>query len=72
MLAVFAEFEWDILRDRVKAGIAQARKDGCREPSWRENVELRAEKAIECENIDPKYSWVRWLPPKGCNSKRSN
>ncbi len=26
MLAVFAEFEWDILRDRVKAGIAQARK----------------------------------------------
>ena len=28
MLAVFAEFEWDILRDRVKAGIDQARKDG--------------------------------------------
>ena len=27
MLAVFAEFEWDILRDRVKAGIAQARKE---------------------------------------------
>lgn len=27
MLAVFAEFERDILRDRVKAGIAQARKD---------------------------------------------
>jgi putative DNA-invertase from lambdoid prophage Rac len=26
MLAVFAEFERDILRDRVKAGIAQARK----------------------------------------------
>jgi putative DNA-invertase from lambdoid prophage Rac len=25
---VFAEFERDILRDRVKAGIAQARKDG--------------------------------------------
>jgi hypothetical protein len=22
MLAVFAEFEWDIVRDRVKAGIA--------------------------------------------------
>lgn len=30
MLAVFAEFERDILRDRVKAGIAQARKDGRR------------------------------------------
>jgi putative DNA-invertase from lambdoid prophage Rac len=28
MLAVFAEFERDILRDRVKAGIAQARKLG--------------------------------------------
>ena len=28
MLAVFAEFERDILRDRVKAGIVQARKDG--------------------------------------------
>jgi DNA invertase Pin-like site-specific DNA recombinase len=25
---LFAEFERDILRDRVKAGIAQARKDG--------------------------------------------
>jgi DNA invertase Pin-like site-specific DNA recombinase len=28
MLAVFAEFERDILRDRVKAGIAQARQEG--------------------------------------------
>ena len=28
VLAVFAEFERDILRDRVKAGIEQARKDG--------------------------------------------
>jgi hypothetical protein len=27
-LAVFTEFERDILRDRVKAGIAQARNDG--------------------------------------------
>jgi DNA invertase Pin-like site-specific DNA recombinase len=26
MLAAFAEFEPDILRDRVKAGIAQARQ----------------------------------------------
>jgi DNA invertase Pin-like site-specific DNA recombinase len=30
MLAVFAEFEREILRDRVKAGIAQARKCGTR------------------------------------------
>ena len=28
MLAVFADFERDILRDRVKAGIAQARQKG--------------------------------------------
>jgi len=28
MLAVFAEFERDILRDRVRSGIAQARKEG--------------------------------------------
>src|SRR5215207_10416290 len=28
LLAVFAEFERDILRERVKAGIAQARKEG--------------------------------------------
>ena len=28
MLAVFAEFERDILRDRVKAGIALAREEG--------------------------------------------
>lgn len=30
MLAVFAEFERDILRDRVRAGIAEARKSGKR------------------------------------------
>jgi putative DNA-invertase from lambdoid prophage Rac len=30
MLAVFAEFEREILRERVKAGIAQARKRGAR------------------------------------------
>ena len=30
MLAIFAEFEREILRDRVRAGIAQARKEGRR------------------------------------------
>ncbi len=41
MLSVFAEFERDILRDRVKAGIAQARKEGRphgRPPSLRKYV----------------------------------
>ena len=31
---------------------------GCREPSWLENIELGAKKAIKRENIDPKYSHV--------------
>jgi putative DNA-invertase from lambdoid prophage Rac len=42
MLAVFAEFERDILRDRVKAGIAQARRDGKphgRPPTVRQSVD---------------------------------
>jgi putative DNA-invertase from lambdoid prophage Rac len=30
LLAVFAEFEREFLRERVKAGIAQARKEGRR------------------------------------------
>ncbi len=30
LLAIFAEFEREILRERVKAGIAQARKRGTR------------------------------------------
>lgn len=39
MLAVFAEFERDILRDRVRAGIAQARKAG--KPHGRPNTTER-------------------------------
>jgi putative DNA-invertase from lambdoid prophage Rac len=35
MLAVFAEFERDILHERVKAGIAQARKNGNQKKSLR-------------------------------------
>jgi hypothetical protein len=38
--------------------VAQSR---CREPSWLENIELRAKKAIKRENIDQKYSHIRWL-----------
>lgn len=34
MLAVFAEFERDILRDRVKAGIAEGRGSQSRQTSW--------------------------------------
>jgi hypothetical protein len=33
----------------------------CREPSWPENIELGAKKAIKRENVDPKYSHVWWL-----------
>lgn len=44
MLAVFAEFERDILRDRVKAGIAQARKEG--KPHGRPGTARRKSEAI--------------------------
>ena len=36
----------------------RARLRECREPSWLENIELRAKKAIKCENIDQKYSHI--------------
>lgn len=44
VLAVFAEFERDILRDRVKAGIAQARKEGRRigRPPLAESIRAEA------------------------------
>src|SRR3954451_17941515 len=41
MLGVFAEFERDILRDRVKAGTAQARKEG-RPHGWPPTVTKHA------------------------------
>jgi len=30
----------------------------CREPSWRENMELRSKKAIKCENVGSEYSHI--------------
>jgi DNA invertase Pin-like site-specific DNA recombinase len=36
MLAVFAEFEHDVLRERIRAGIAQAKKEG--RPHGRPNI----------------------------------
>lgn len=45
MLAIFAEFEREILRERVKAGIAQARKEG--RPHGRpRTASLKAEEVI--------------------------
>jgi hypothetical protein len=52
MLAVFAEFERDILRDRVKAGIAQARKEG--RPHGRPRTISR--RATEVKNLFHKVS----------------
>jgi hypothetical protein len=34
------------------------RKRQCWEPSWLENIELRAKKAMKRENIDQEYSHV--------------
>jgi putative DNA-invertase from lambdoid prophage Rac len=60
MLAVFAEFERDILRDRVRAGIAQARKEGRphgRPPSVRKyvpQVRALATKGLTKSEISPR------------------
>ena len=75
MLAVFAEFERDILRDRVKAGIDQARKDG--KPHGRpmtagkllpEMTQLRKEGLSKREIAKrlkvSRTSVIRWLRPK--------
>ena len=74
MLAVFAEFERDILRDRVKAGIDQARKD--RKPHGRpmtdgkllpEMKQLRKDGLSKREIAKrlgvSRTSVIRWLRP---------
>ena len=49
---------WEAFK-KVKANQGAAGVDGqCREPSWLENIELGAKKAIKRENSDPKYSQV--------------
>ena len=78
MLAVFAEFERDILRDRVKAGIDQARKDG--KPHGRpmtagklvgEMKQLRqdglSKRAIAKRLGVSRTSVIRWLGPPKCS-----
>ena len=54
MLAIFAEFEREILRERVRAGIAQARKEGRphgrpRTASLKRDEVLR----LEAERVSP-------------------
>jgi DNA invertase Pin-like site-specific DNA recombinase len=54
MLAVFAEFEREILRERVRAGIAQARKEG--RPHGRpRTASLKAAEVLrlEAERVSP-------------------
>ena len=38
--------------DVIELAGGNQRIDRCREPSWLENIELRAKKAIKRENID--------------------
>ena len=77
MLAVFAEFERDILRDRAKAGIEQARKDG--KPHGRpmtagklvpEMKQLRKDGLSKREIAKrlgiSRTSVIRWLGPPKC------
>ena len=82
MLAVFAEFERDILRDRVKAGIDQARKDG--KPHGRpmtagklvpEMKQLRKDGLSKREIAKrlgiSRTSVIRWLAVRGKSLARS-
>ena len=47
---------------RARQEIVYSRQEmacsGCWEPSWLENIELRAKKAMKRENIDLEYSHV--------------
>jgi putative DNA-invertase from lambdoid prophage Rac len=54
MLAIFAEFEREILRERVRAGIAQARKEGRRHGRPR-TASLKAEEVLrlKAEQLSP-------------------
>jgi len=73
MLTVFAEFERDILRDRVKAGIGQARKE-CR-PHGRptkivgktQEIQDRARKGLSKSAI-AKRSTSDALPSDACSA----
>ena len=58
MLAVFAEFEREILRERVKAGIAQARRRGTRHG----RPPTVAHQADPCSSSLPQASANRPLP----------
>ena len=46
MLAIFAEFEREILRERVRAGIAQARKEGRRPHGRPRTASLKADQVL--------------------------
>jgi hypothetical protein len=56
-----AELERHQEKIRKGKSVETLRYRWCREPSWRENMELGCKKAVECENIDQKYSHIRWL-----------
>ena len=57
MLAVFAEFEREILRERVRAGIAQARKEG--RPHGRlRTASLKADQVLRLEGERVSHSEI--------------
>ena len=57
LLAVFAEFERDILRDRVKAGIAQARQKGKRHGRPK-SASLKTEEILELKRQGQNLSQI--------------
>ncbi len=54
MLAIFAEFEREILRERVKAGVAQSRKEGRRHGRPR-TASLKANEVIRLKGDGPSH-----------------
>lgn len=57
MLAIFAEFEREILRERVRAGIAQARKEG--RPHGRpRTASLKSKEIIELKTAGVSHSEI--------------
>ncbi|KTC90317.1 recombinase family protein [Fluoribacter dumoffii] len=52
-MAIFAEFEREILRERVKAGIAHARSNGklYSRPATAKNIKMRLLNCLESNSI---------------------
>ena len=68
MCAVFAEFEWNTTSDRIRAGIARARKEG-KKIGRPTTVTARTEAQIrKLRAVDPKMGILRIAKTVGCGT----